>query len=81
MTLGHIIFLVVFFIRFTGIQMSSQVLEAKKGKKISVEIKKNRVTIYWNRALILSCFENILILEKSSHSLCNSSLNVWSVWS
>jgi len=39
--------------------MSSQVPEAKKGQKISVEIKKNR-------ASILSYSKGISILEKSS---------------
>ena len=33
MTLGHIIFLVVFFIHFIGVQMSSLVLEPKKRKE------------------------------------------------
>jgi len=59
MTLCHIIFLVVFFLHFIGVQMSSQVPEAKKGQKISVEIKKNR-------ASILSYSKGISILEKSS---------------
>jgi len=41
-------------------------IESKKGRKISVEIRKNWATIYWNWASILSCYEGISILEKSS---------------
>jgi len=76
MTLGHIIFLVVFFIHFTGVQMSSQVLEAKKGQKISVEIKKNLATIYANRASISGVSDvNLDLMMKSSLNLLKSSLD------